>query len=168
MLSPAIVGPPIGGNVATPVSPKANSVYISLEGELHNVRAIYCTGYMIQGTGAGSNLWRVNFTGNNIVEAVRSNAAGQGFCIALPSLNTPVYQNFDTPKLMALCNKKGISSLQVTVVDEFGADVSFVSITLFLTFIMDEEMWDSSSVMRNDANNLNLHRQFQYTGRFKF
>jgi hypothetical protein len=60
----------------------------------------------------------------------------------------------------------GITALAVDVTDEFGAPVSFGTMTFYLSFIMRKKDWNPEQVMRNDANLVEWWRPNTNVGRF--
>lgn len=158
-----------GSGIFSGANQPGDDVIVDLEGLIENVQEIWLTEYMIRnnGTAAARNMWRVDLSRNNLAIEQRSNSAGQGFCIAVPDMTGTTHVVYDTPRVMTIDGKRGMSSLRVRITDEFGAPVTFHDVTLFLTIVSVNQLLSLADVKRAEALNIEWWRSNENVGRFK-
>ncbi len=156
----------LGGAAVPPnAGQPVNRGNINLNRLMQHIVEIQLTEYALRGGSGASNLWRVSFRGSNFTEEVSTNAAGDGHLLTIPSLvNTHVV--YQMPRILSTDVKQGITHLNVHVMDEFGAEVTFTDMTLYLTFIMNDPHWTIPQVIAEDHNRMDWWRTQQFSSRF--
>jgi len=145
------------------------SVLVPLMQPLDLIEEVWLTEYQVRITegSSTSDMWRLSFLRSNLVDSVSCNSSGTGVPFSVDQSSATTHHIYDNPRKLSVTVKNGgITALAVDVVDEFGAPVSFQSMTFFLSFIMRKKEWDPAQVMRNDANLLEWWRPNTNVGRF--
>ncbi len=155
---------------APAVGTRYNRVIVPLSRMLEHVQEVWLTEYSIRFPDSAapiSDLWRVNLIHSNLVADVNTNAAGSGHCIAVPNLGEgDVHVVYDTPRVFSMCNRSALTSIEVEVVDEFGRDVIFDTMSIFLTIVTRNPEWSVQQVVANSRNHLEWERSQQNSSRF--
>jgi hypothetical protein len=158
--------PSTGGNVQLVPA----SALVPLMQPLDSIEEVWLTEYQVVQAitlPTLSDMWRLSFLRSNLVDATSCNSSGTGvpFSVDIGSLVT--HRIYDNPRKLSLTHKSGgITALAVDVTDEYGAPVSFGTMTFYLSFIMRKKDWNPEQVMRNDANLLEWWRPNTNVGRF--
>lgn len=144
-------------------------IIVPLERQLENLQEIWLTEYMVDNdqTPAANNMWRIDISPDGFECEQTSNAKGRGHCILIADMTNPYHHSYDTPRVMSLCNKKGVSSFRVRIVDEFGALVSFTSVTLMLTFVTLRQGWSPQDAKIAQDNLIEWWRSNENNSRFR-
>ena len=140
-------------------------ITVNLGRPLEHVDEVWLTEYAVRGAPAGSDLWRFNFLGNNMPEEVSTNAGGRGHCIMVTPTGDK-HQVYDQARVISLAQKQYLNTLTVELRDSTGANVTFTSATIFLTFICNKPHWSPHAVALEDRNKLEWWRSQQFSNRF--
>lgn len=147
---------------------QADSIVV-FDRQLEDVMEVWLTEYMVHnnGTPAANNLWRIDLSRDGWCFAEQtSNAAGQGHCIAIGDMTNLYHHSYDTPRVMSQCPKKGVSSMRVRIVDEFGNLCAFHNVTLFVTFVMRRGEWSAEDARLAQDRWIEWWRSNQNSSRF--
>lgn len=157
-------------NDAPAVGTRYNRVTVPLSRMLEHVQEVWLTEYSVRNptsTAPGSDLWRVNLINSNLVADVNTNAAGSGHCIVVPQFAAgDQHKIYDTPRVFSIANRSALTSIEVEVTDEFGRDVSFEQMSIFLTIVTRNPEWSVQQVVANSRNHLEWERSQQNSSRF--
>ena len=133
------------------LSTNQNSVRVAINQNLNNVVAVYLDEYAVSVPNGGAiipDLWRVDFVGK-LFSSTSSNAGGTGYPLIIDNA-TYTHVVYDQPRLMSEQPHDSLNFLQLRISDETNADVTFTSMTLFLTFVCESPDWRPDQVMAND------------------
>ena len=143
-----------------------NRLQLHLGRFLQHIDYVELTEYSIENAGGTSDLWRLSFDESNLTAEMSTNAGGRGHCLVIPNF-TRTHVVYDTPRTLSIDRNKGLNTLSVVIVDEFGADVTFDTMTIMLTFVMSHPDWSIEQVRAEDRNKMDWWRSQQFSSRYQ-
>jgi hypothetical protein len=157
-----------GSGIFSGANQNASNITLDLGRPVENLVEVWLTEYMIRnnGTPVANNMWRIDLSDNQLESEQSCNSAGNGFCVAVPDMTATTHIVYDTPRVVSINGKRGMSSLRVKLTDEFGAAVVFHDATFFLTLVYVNPILTLRDVQNMEKNHIEWWRSNENVGRF--
>lgn len=125
-----------------------NVTRVKLDQNLSHIRQIRLDEYAIRNPNGGAvdpDLWRIDFQGT-FYSSLTTNATGIGYPIIVDN-SVLTHVVYTRPRIMSEEHHAKMTFLQLSIKDENGANVTFDTMTLFITVVCQLPTWSADRVM---------------------